>query len=102
MDDVVLCAVVKAELYYGAQKSSRVERNMALMREFFASFESLPFDDVAAETYGRLRAYLEKRGEIIGPNDLLIAAIALTQGATLITHNIGEFKRVPDLMFEDW
>lgn len=102
LEDVVLCSVVKAELYYGTQKSAWAERNVTLMREFFASFESLPFDDDAAEAYGRVRAYLEKRGEIIGPNDLFIVSIALAHGVTLVTHNSEEFKRVPDLTLEDW
>jgi tRNA(fMet)-specific endonuclease VapC len=73
-----------------------------LVRAFSASLESLPFDDLAAETYGRLRTALEKQGRLIGPNDLLIASIALAHGATLITHNTEEFKRVPDLTLEDW
>ncbi|MGC1377548.1 MAG: type II toxin-antitoxin system VapC family toxin [Anaerolineales bacterium] len=102
LEDVVLCSVVKAELYYGAQKSAHVERNATLMREFFASFESLPFDDDAAESYGNVRAHLEKRGETIGPNDLMIAAIALAHGSTLVTHNKDEFRRIPDLVVEDW
>ncbi len=55
LEDIVLCSVVKAELYYGTQKSTWAECNVTLMREFFASFESLPFDDPAAEIYGQLR-----------------------------------------------
>jgi len=73
-----------------------------LVRTFSTSFESLPFDDLAAETYGRLRTALEKQGKLIGPNDLFIASIALTHGVTLITHNTDEFKRIPDLILEDW
>ena len=99
--EIRLCAVVKAELYHGAYKSGR-EKNLNLVRAFSASFESLHFDDLAAETYGRLRTALEKQGRLIGPNDLLIASIALAHGATLITHNTEEFKRVPDLALEDW
>ena len=99
--EIRLCAVVKAELYHGAYKSGR-EMNLNLVRAFSASFESLPFDDLAAEAYGRLRTALEKQGRLIGPNDLLIASIALAHGVTLITHNTEEFKRVPDLTLEDW
>jgi tRNA(fMet)-specific endonuclease VapC len=102
LEDVGLCSVVKAELYHGAQKSVRSEDNLALMRDFFATFNSLPFDDAAAEVYGRLRAFLEKRGEPLGPNDLLIASIAIARGVILVTHNTAEFKRVPDLDLEDW
>ena len=100
--DVTLCSVVKAELYYGAQKSAQAERNLRIMREFLASLESLPFDDAAAEFYGQIRIALEKHGKPIGPHDLLIASIALAHGVTLITHNTDEFKRVSNLILEDW
>ncbi len=99
--EVRLCAVVKAELYHGAYKSGR-DQNIALVRTFTTSFESLPFDDPAAEIYGQLRNALEKQGKLIGPYDLLIAAIALAHDVTLVTHNIGEFQRVPNLVLEDW
>jgi len=101
-EDVVLCAVVKAELYYGAQRSPQPDHSLAMLREFFAGFISLPFDDPAAEEYGRLRAQLSKRGTLIGPNDLMIAAIALANKATLVTHNTREFSRVEGLRLEDW
>ena len=63
---------------------------------------SLPFDDAAAEPYGRIRADLTARGQTIGGNDMLIAAIALANGCTLVTHNTAEFSRVPGLVIEDW
>jgi tRNA(fMet)-specific endonuclease VapC len=63
---------------------------------------SLPFDDRAAEVYGRIRAHLTATGMAIGPNDLMIAAIALANGLTLVTHNTAEFSRVPGLTIEDW
>ncbi len=99
--EIRMCAIVKAELYHGAYKSGR-DKNLDLVRTFSTSFESLPFDDLAAETYGRLRTALEKRGQLIGPNDLLIASIALANNVTLVTHNTDEFKRVPGLKIEDW
>jgi tRNA(fMet)-specific endonuclease VapC len=99
--DVRLCSVVKAELYHGAYKSGR-ESNLNLIRSFTVLFESLPFDDHSAEVYGRLRTELEKLGQLIGPNDLLIASIALAHGTTLVTHNTTEFSRIPGLSFEDW
>lgn len=101
-DDIVLCSVVKAELYYGAHRSARPDENLKNMREFFQSFESLHFNDSAAEEYGRLRVLLQKQGTLIGPNDLLIASIALANSVTLVTHNKGEFSRVPGLQMEDW
>src|SRR5262249_35006212 len=65
-------------------------------------FTSIPFDDQAAEEYGKLRARLTSQGELIGPNDLMSAAIALPSGLTLVTHNTAEFRRVPGLNLEDW
>lgn len=100
--DVVLCDVVKAELYYGAYRGTRLESNLALYQEFFREFISLPFDGEAAAVYGRIRVQLESLGTPIGPNDLQIAAIAIANNLILVTHNTREFSRVPDLRFEDW
>ena len=99
--DIRLCSVVQAELYHGAYKSGR-EANLKLVRSFLSLFESLAFDDHSAETYGRLRTELEKRGNLVGPNDLLIASIALANDVTLITHNTSEFSRILNLKIEDW
>ncbi len=100
--DIALCSVVKAELFYGAMKSLHPENNLARQRRFTDSFVSLPFDDNAAEVYGQIRAQLEKAGTPIGPNDLLIAAIALANNLTLVTHNTREFSRIAILPCEDW
>jgi tRNA(fMet)-specific endonuclease VapC len=94
--------IVKAELYYGAYKSSRREENLALLRYFFGQFASLPFNDQASEIYGRIRAELTARGAPIGPNGLIVAAVAVAHDATLVTHNAREFSRVDGLRFEDW
>jgi len=101
-EEIVLCSVVKAELIYGAVKSARLESNLEKLRRFAEPFASLPFDDGAAEVYGRIRTRLERSGRPIGPNDLLIAAITISHGATLVTHNTGEFSRVENLRYEDW
>jgi len=100
--DVALCSVVKGELLYGAFHSDRPEANPALLAEFFDGFVPFPFDDAAADNYGRVRSALAKQGIPIGPNDLLIAAIALANGLTLVTHNTREFDRVAGLSLEDW
>ncbi len=100
--DVVLCDIVKAELYYGAYRGTRLESNLALYQEFFGEFVSLPFDGNAAVVYGRIRAQLEALGTPIGPNDLQIAAIALANNLILVTHNTREFSRVDGLRIEDW
>jgi tRNA(fMet)-specific endonuclease VapC len=100
--EVRVCAVVKAEMYFGAMKSVDPGHTLAQQRAFLDAFVSLPFDDQAAEAYGRLRAELARRGTPIGPNDLMIAAIALAHDLTLVTHNTAEFSRVPGLRLEDW
>ena len=101
-DDVVICQIVKAELFYGAYKSTRREANLTLLAKFLSQFVSLPFDDTSAEIYGRIRAELARAGTPIGPNDLMIAAIALAHNLPLVTHNVGEFGRVTGLHLEDW
>ena len=94
--------MAKAELRRGALRSQRIELNLQRLEIFFAPLKSLPFDDTAAEHYARIGADLSRRGTPIGPNDLIIAATALAHNATLITHNTGEFGRVPGLRMEDW
>jgi tRNA(fMet)-specific endonuclease VapC len=100
--DIAMCSVVKAELYFGARKSQSVASNLARLEKFFRPYKSHPFDDPASETYGMIRADLERSGTPIGANDLLIASIAKTQDLILVTHNTGEFSRVVGLKLEDW
>jgi tRNA(fMet)-specific endonuclease VapC len=99
---IYLCSVVKAELLYGARRSSRVTENLETLEKFFAPFPSLPFDDPCAEHYGKIRAVLAQAGTPIGPNDTLIAATARAHELILVTHNVEELSRVPDLQIEDW
>jgi len=101
---VYLCSLVVGELIYGAFHSGPAHRagNLALIASLRQQFVSLPFDDRAAEEYGKARAHLASAGTPIGPNDLIIAAIALAHGFTLVTHNTNEFSRVPGLLLEDW
>ena len=100
--EVALCSVVKAELLYGARKSMTSADALVKVRRFVAPFASLPFDDQAAEVYGVIRAKLTHAGTPIGPNDLMIAAIAKASELTLVTHNTREFRRVQGLAVEDW
>ena len=99
---IVVCSVVKAELFYGAARSTDPARTLEKQRQFLSRFLSLPFNDQAAVEYGRIRAELEGRGTPIGPNDLLIASIAVANALTLVSHNIGEFSRVTGLSIQDW
>lgn len=97
-----LCSVVKAELIFGARNSARPAENLRVLRDFFEPFRSLPFDDECSEHYGSIRHELERRGRPIGPNDLMIAATAITHDLVLVTHNTSEFSRVVGLRWEDW
>jgi Predicted nucleic acid-binding protein, contains PIN domain len=101
---IYLCSVVLGELLYGALHSGQVHQaaNLALVTSLRQQFVSLPFDDRAAEEYGKVRQHLAAQGMPIGPNDLMIAAIALANQMTLVTHNTNEFSRVPGLQIEDW
>lgn len=100
--DVFICSVVKAELLYGARKSARVSQNLERLEAFFSGLASLPFDDEAAEVYGTVRAVLERQGTVLGPNDLMIAAIALATDTTLVTRNDREFRPVVGLRVQVW
>ncbi|HEX3314050.1 MAG TPA: PIN domain-containing protein [Gemmataceae bacterium] len=99
-----LCSVVRGELIYGAIRSGPANEpaNRARIAHLSVHFGSVPYDDAAAEEYGKVRAYLTNAGQLIGANDMLIAAIAPAYGMTLVTHNTAEFSRVPGLKLEDW
>lgn len=99
---IALCSVVKSELLHGAHKSLKVAVNLAKLEVFFRPFKSLSFDDQAASFAGRVRAELEMAGTPIGPNDLLIGAIALAHGLIVVTNNTREFGRIRGLRLEDW
>ena len=102
IQEIAVCSIVKAELCFGAMKSSNPERNFALQQAFLEQFVSLPFDDLAATTFGVIRSQLEIKGTPIGAYDLQIAAIALANNLILVTHNTQEFRRVEGLQVEDW
>lgn len=102
LGEILVCSVVKAELYFGAAQSRDPSRALAQQQFFLSRFQSLPFDDAAAEKYGAIRAELTQRGQLIGPNDLLIASICIARSITLVTHNVVEFGRVQGLTIEDW
>jgi tRNA(fMet)-specific endonuclease VapC len=100
--DIVVCSVVRGELAYGAAKSQTPQESAARQARFLQPYATLPYDDLAAQEYGRIRAYLEKAGILIGPYDMQIAAIAIVHNLIVITHNTGEFSRIPRLKIEDW
>jgi len=99
---MAISSITLAELVHGAEKSSDVSRNMAVVEDFVSRLAVLAYDDKAAWQYGNIRATLEKIGQPIGVNDLHIAAHARSNGLTLVTNNLREFERVPGLLLENW
>lgn len=99
-DAISVSSIVAFELYYGAFKSSWPDQNLALLD--VSRFQVLPFDANDARYAGQVRAELAKAGTPIGPYDVLIAGQALARNLTLVTSNVGEFRRVPNLKVEDW
>jgi tRNA(fMet)-specific endonuclease VapC len=97
-----ISSITLAELVHGAEKSSDVSRNIAVVEDFVSRLAVLAYDDKAAWQYGNIRATLEKIGQPIGVNDLHIAAHARSNGLTLVTNNLREFERVPGLLLENW
>lgn len=100
--EMCLSPVSLGEMIYGAEKSTRVEHNLAVIESLAARLEIPAFDFRAAAHFGQLRAELMKSGNIIGPYDLMIAGHARSLGLTLVTNNLREFKRVPGLRIENW
>ena len=101
-EDLCVSSVVVAELRYGADHSARRRANHARIDVLIAEIEPLPFDAEAAAFYGRVRSRLEVSGTPIGPNDMLIAAHALSRGLTVVTDNLSEFGRVGGLKVVSW
>ena len=97
-----MSAITFAELMNGAKKSQRVEANVSRLNALGEILEICAFDQQAAVAYGDVRSSLERRGEVIGPHDLLVAAHALSLDRTLITNNEREFKRVEGLKLDNW
>ncbi|MBS0265098.1 MAG: type II toxin-antitoxin system VapC family toxin [Planctomycetes bacterium] len=97
-----VCSVIVAELRYGCARSAKPAANRAAVDALLTPILSLPFDDKAVDEFVGVRTHLESLGKPIGPFDLQIAAIALANNCTLVTHNQAEFSRVPKLLLEDW
>lgn len=100
---IIVPAIVLHELLFGVEKSARRTENKRLLDQFLSSPMDLPaFDAHDAADAAEIRAWLQSKGTPIGPYDVLIAAQARRRGATLVTANVKEFRRVPRLSVEDW
>ena len=100
--DVCISSVTYAELVHGVEKSAAVDKNRLALSMFLANIEILNFDVNAAESYGKIRAGLEKNGTPIGPLDMMIAGHAQSLGYIVVTNNVKEFKRVSNLKIKNW
>lgn len=101
-DDIFICDITKYELYYRVYESAGSVENFKVLDVMFEEFESLPFDGNAAMICGSIRPALKSKGSPIGAYDLQIAAIAISNNLTLISHNTKEFQRLPGLALVDW
>ena len=100
--DVCISVITKSELLYGVEVSPRQTQDATALQAFLLHVEVLEFPDAAATHYAQIRADLKKRGQMIGANDLFIAAHARSLGLRLVTNNTGEFGRVQGLALENW
>jgi tRNA(fMet)-specific endonuclease VapC len=102
ISQIGISTITLSELSCGVTKSSRPQQNQIALMQFIAPLEILPYDDLAAQHYGNLRARLEIQGRTIGSLDMLIAAHALSITCTLVTNNEKEFCRIPHLKIDNW
>jgi len=100
--EVALSSISLYELHVGVVRSAQPERTLSQLQELLKLVVLLPFDDAAAQAAAEVRGRLERAGAVIGTLDTLIAGVAIAQGLTLVTHNLSEFQRVPNLRLEDW
>ena len=102
IENVGISTITIAELEYGVANSNRPQESMARLYEFLVPFSIIDFNFDCARCYGKIRKHLKDQGQPIGPLDTLISAIAMAQGHTLVTNNVKEFSRIPDLKIENW
>ena len=102
MIDCGISIIVLGELEYGVARSQRVEQNRAALNAFLNGVKLYSLEPETAGHYGRIRTQLAAQGQMIGNNDLWIAAHALAMDAPLITHNTIEFSRVQNLAIDNW
>ena len=101
-EEICISSVTYAELVHGVEKSKSVEKNRVALALLLANIEIMNFDSLAAESYGKIRADLERAGTPIGPLDMMIAGHAKALGFTVVTNNTKEFERVTGLELENW
>lgn len=101
-EELCISAITLAELMHGVEKSAYPSKNYTALLKFISILTVLAFDDDAAQEYGKICAYLQKQGTPIGTMDMLIAGHARSLNLILVTNNVREFQRVPNLKIENW
>ncbi len=101
-DELVMSVVTLGELRFGAEKSQSRERALAVISQLELTMKIAPLTEAVGVHYGQIRATLQQRGELIGNNDLWLAAHARAEGWILVTNNEREFLRVDGLQVENW
>lgn len=100
--NIYISVITLAELQYGVERSSSKKFNQKIINDFISHLFVVPWDKESAVQYGKLRNTLNEKGTPVGNMDLMIASHALSQDFTLVTNNVKEFKRVPNLKYENW
>jgi len=101
-EKISISVITFAELIYGVERSSSKKINLPIVKDFVSCLSVLPWDSDAAESYGKLRTFFERKGTPIGNMDLMIAAHALSKDRVVVTNNTRHFERVPQLRIENW
>lgn len=101
-DSVGISEITVSELAYGVEKSQRKAENTTRLSEFLMPFTILPYQAPVSKAYAEIRTDLERRGQVIGPLDMLLAAHAIAEDLTLVTNNTKEFQRINGLKLENW
>lgn len=101
-EQVGICVITAAELYYGAYNSSRVSENLARAALFVQQLPILPLNDNALRRFGQLKAEFRRRGQPLADFDLLIASVGLAEGYILVTNNTRHYERITELQLENW
>jgi len=100
--DIGISVITLSELDFGVENSSNPQKNKLALVEFLSPFEILPFNELAAREYGKIRAELKKKGNLIGSLDMFIAAHAIAENCILVTNNVSEFECISKLKIDNW
>ncbi|BDA80258.1 twitching motility protein PilT [Leptospira kobayashii] len=102
LDNIFISSITEFELRYGVEKSQRHEQNLRILEDFLGYLNIISFDGNDSNVAANVRTRLEKKGEVIGPYDLLIASQAISRELILVTNNEKEFKRIKEIQLENW